>query len=181
MIDAGSCDNIISTEAVRKLKLKTEKHPNPYKLAWLRKGGEVKVDRRVRVPFSIGKKYKDEIWCDVVEMDVCHLLLGRPWQYDRAVQHDGRTNSYSLMFEGVKIILVPKKRQQRESKSEEIEELKTLLSLKEFVKEVEEEPEVYLLIGRESSEKVEIPEEAKPVLKEFKDVFQKSCPRSYRH
>ena len=82
MTDAGSCDNIISTEAVRKLNLKTEKHPNPYKLAWLRKGGVVKVDRRVHVPFSIGKKYKDEIWCDVVEMDVCHLLLGRPWQYD---------------------------------------------------------------------------------------------------
>ena len=37
VIDAGSCDNIISTEAVRKLKLKTEKHPHPYKLAWLRK------------------------------------------------------------------------------------------------------------------------------------------------
>ena len=120
VIDGGSCDNIISTEAVRKLKLKTEKHPNPYKLAWLRKGGEVKVDRRVRVPFSIGKKYKDEIWCDVMEMDVCHLLLGRPWQYDRAVQHDGRTNNYSFMFEGVKIILVPKKRQQEESKTRKL-------------------------------------------------------------
>ena len=70
----------------------------------------MKVDRRVRVPFSIGKKYKDEIWCDVVEMDVFHLLLGRPWQYDRAVQHDGQTNLYSFMFEGTKIILVTKKR-----------------------------------------------------------------------
>ena len=38
VIDAGSCDNIISIEVVKKLKLKTEKHPNPYKLAWLRKG-----------------------------------------------------------------------------------------------------------------------------------------------
>src|SRR5574338_468041 len=74
------------------------------------------------------------------------------------------------MFKGAKIILVPKKRSQEESKSEEIEELKTLLTLKEFVKEVEEEPEVFLLIGHESSEEVE------PVLKEFDDVFPEELP-----
>ena len=78
VIETGSCDNIISTEAVKKLALKTEKHPKPYKLAWMRKGGEVKVSRRACVTFSIEKKYKDEIWCDVVDMDVCHLLLERP-------------------------------------------------------------------------------------------------------
>ena len=137
----------------------------------------MKVDKRVRVPFSIGKKYKDEIWCDVVEMDVCHLLLGRPWQYDRAVQHDGRTNSYSFMFEGVKIILVPKKRQQEESKSEEIEELKTLLTLKEFVEEVKESPEVFLLIGHEASESVEVLEEVKPVVEELRYVFLEELPK----
>jgi hypothetical protein len=27
--------------------------------------------------------YHDEILCDVIPMDVCHILLGRPWQYDR--------------------------------------------------------------------------------------------------
>lgn len=177
VIDAGSCDNIISSEAIKKLALKAEKHPKPYKLAWLRKGGEVKVNRRSCVKFSIGKKYQDEIWCDVVDMDVCHLLLGRPWQYDRAVQHDDRTNSYSFMFEGTKITLVPKKQQQEDSKLEEIEELKTSLSLKEFVKEVEDEPEVFLLIGRESSEEVEIPEEVKPVLEEFEDVFPEELPK----
>ena len=95
----------------------------------------MKVSRRACVTFSIRKKYKDEIWCDVVDMDVCHLLLGRPWQFDRAVQHDGWTNCYSFMFNGTRITLVPKKRQQSESKLEEVEELKTLLSLKEFVKE----------------------------------------------
>jgi len=93
------------------------------------------------------------------------------------VQHDGRTNSYSFMFEGTKIILVPKKRQQVESKSEEIEELKTLLTLKEFVEEVEESPEVFLLIGREVKDEVEIPEEVKPVLKEFQDVFPEELPK----
>ena len=83
------------------------------------------------------------------------------------------------MFEGVKIILVPKKRPQGESKSEEIEELKNLLTLKEFVEEVEESPEVFLLIGHEATEHVEVPEEVKPVLEEFRDVFSESWQGSY--
>jgi hypothetical protein len=33
-------------------------------------------------------------------MDVCHLLLGRPWQYDRNVIHDGRMNTYTLEKNG---------------------------------------------------------------------------------
>jgi hypothetical protein len=36
----------------------------------------------VLVALSIGK-YEDEVLCDVVPMHACHLLLGRPWQYDQ--------------------------------------------------------------------------------------------------
>ena len=78
----GSCENIVSTEVVQKLGVKTETHPKPYKLAWLKKGGEVIVSKRALVTFSIGSKYKDRVWCDVVTMDICHMLLGRLWQYD---------------------------------------------------------------------------------------------------
>ena len=42
-------------------------------------------------------------------MDACHLLFWRSWQFDRDVTHNGKTNTYSFMFEGVKIVLVPKK------------------------------------------------------------------------
>ena len=45
VIDAGSCENIVSTEAVEKLGVKTESHPKPYKLAWLKKRGEVMVSK----------------------------------------------------------------------------------------------------------------------------------------
>ncbi|KAJ9552872.1 hypothetical protein OSB04_016917 [Centaurea solstitialis] len=41
VIDSGSCDNLISEDAVRKLALKTESHPKPYKLQWFKKGGEI--------------------------------------------------------------------------------------------------------------------------------------------
>ncbi|XP_050218370.1 uncharacterized protein LOC126669084 [Mercurialis annua] len=107
VIDAGSCENIISAEAVQKLGIQIEKHPKPYKLAWLKKGGEVSVTLRALMLFSIGARYRDSVWCDVVAMDVCHLLLGRPWQFDRKVMHDGRNNTYSFVFESVKIVLQP--------------------------------------------------------------------------
>ena len=76
MIDAGSCENLISGEVVQKLGIVTEKHPEPYKLPWLKQGGEVTVSKHALVSFSIGAKYRDEVWCDVVTMDACHLLLG---------------------------------------------------------------------------------------------------------
>ncbi|GAV74628.1 zf-CCHC domain-containing protein/Asp_protease_2 domain-containing protein [Cephalotus follicularis] len=79
IIDGGSCENMVSETMAEKLGLKTEKHPRPHKLLWFRKGNEVKVDKRCLVQFSIGQKYHDELWCDVVPMDAFHMLLGRPW------------------------------------------------------------------------------------------------------
>ena len=94
---------------VEKLQLKMEDHPQPYKLSWLRKGNEVKVTKRCLVQFSIGKNYKDEIVCDVVPMDACHLLLGCPWQFDMRVIHDGFKNTYTIKKDGVQVTLGPSK------------------------------------------------------------------------
>ncbi|KAL4278728.1 hypothetical protein GQ457_03G017550 [Hibiscus cannabinus] len=106
IIDSGSCTNVASSVVVDKLGLKMTKHPHPYKLQWLNDGGELKVTRQVVVPFSIGK-YKDEVLCDVVTMDATHLLLRRPWQYNKKAMHDGFTNRYSFMHAGKKITLAP--------------------------------------------------------------------------
>ena len=78
IIDSGSTDNIVSTVMVEKLELETNAHPNPYKVSWLQKGHQVMVSKQCQVEFKIGG-YKDEILCDVIPMDVCHVLLGRPW------------------------------------------------------------------------------------------------------
>jgi len=51
------------------------------------------------ISFSVGK-YKDEVLCDVVPMHATHLLLGRPWQFDRKAKHDGFKNMYSLEKDG---------------------------------------------------------------------------------
>lgn len=72
----------MSSEAAHKLWLEVSPHPSPYTLAWLNNGTEIKVSKQVTVTFSIGH-YKDSATCDVIPMDVCHLLFGRPWQFDR--------------------------------------------------------------------------------------------------
>jgi hypothetical protein len=66
----------------------------------------VKVTRMVRIQFSLGS-YHDTVDCDIVPMQACSILLGRPWQYDKQCLHDGRTNKYTLIHKGKKIVLHP--------------------------------------------------------------------------
>ena len=106
IIDGGSCTNVASVTMVEKLGLPTTNHPRPYKLQWLNDSGEMRVHKQVLVSFRIGR-YEDEVLCDVVPMQAGHLLLGRPWQFDRRVKHDGFTNKYSFTRNQRKIILVP--------------------------------------------------------------------------
>ena len=64
------------------------------------------MNEQCNVEFQIGT-YKDEVLCDIIPMDVCHILLGRPWQYDRKFVHDGRKNTYSLEKDGKRHTLSP--------------------------------------------------------------------------
>ncbi|XP_022032214.1 uncharacterized protein LOC110933292 [Helianthus annuus] len=171
IIDSGSCDNLISEEAVQKLALKTESHPKPYKLQWLKKGGEVTVSKRALVSISIGSTYKDDVVCDVVPMDACHLLLGRPWEYERNIEHNGRSNTYSFLFGGVKITLVPSKPKQLATKQSG-----NLLTNSQFQDELEDTDSVFVLIGKAVPEEVEIPDAMVPLLEEFSDVFPVELP-----
>jgi len=49
----------------------------------------------------------DTVDCDVVPMNACHLLLGRPWQFDVDATHGGRSNHYSFVHKGVHHVLKP--------------------------------------------------------------------------
>jgi hypothetical protein len=71
----------------------------------LNDGGEVKVNKQVLVAFFISKYY-DKVLCDVVLMQASYMLLGKLWQYDRRVTHDGVTNRYSSKMNGRHITLV---------------------------------------------------------------------------
>jgi len=64
------------------------------------------VNQQVKVPFSIGT-YKDEVIWDVVPMEVGHLLLGRPCQYDKNIIYNGLTNEITFTHLGTKFMLHP--------------------------------------------------------------------------
>jgi len=39
--------------------------------------GDINVKNQVKVKLSVGN-YVDDVLCDVVPMEACHVLLGRP-------------------------------------------------------------------------------------------------------
>ncbi|XP_051152721.1 uncharacterized protein LOC127266509 [Andrographis paniculata] len=106
IIDGGSCTNVINDLAVKRLNLRINLHPRPYKLQWLNNCGEINVTKQVLVEIEL-QGYKDEVKCDVVPMQACHILLGRPWQFDKEVVHDGRRNRYTFTHAGQTIVLKP--------------------------------------------------------------------------
>ncbi|XP_048229543.1 uncharacterized protein LOC125370018 [Ricinus communis] len=107
IVDGGSCTDVASTELVSKLKLPLRNHAKPYKLNWLNNETGLKVKKQALVSFTIGN-YHDERWCDVLPMSACHILLGRPWQFDRNAVHDGVSNIYTVTTTGgKKIRLLP--------------------------------------------------------------------------
>lgn len=57
--------------------------------------GEVRATKQVLASFIVGK-FKNEVICDVVPMNATHLLLGRPWQFNRKTKHDGFRNRYTV-------------------------------------------------------------------------------------
>lgn len=140
---------------------------------WLQRGNSVNISKRVRVPFSVGDMYSDSVWCDVVPMDACHLLLGRPWQFDRRVTHDGHRNTYSFLFQGTRIVLystiphapVPVPSPQV-----------LILNHRSFSDEIEHAPFVLLLVAIDSAFSSSPPSAVQPLLKDFADVFPVDAP-----
>jgi len=51
-------------------------------LQWLNEDGDLNVDKQVKVSLSVGN-YKDNVLCDAIPMEAYHILLGRPWQFDK--------------------------------------------------------------------------------------------------
>ena len=182
IVDSGSTDNIASREMVNKLKLQTIPHPYPYKASWLTKDKHTLVNEQVWVEFQLGE-YVDKILCDVTEMDACHLLLGRPWQYDVNAKHDGHTNVYSIMKNGVNYVMNPLP---DDGKNDHVVSNITLLGEKEFLNSLKVDnmpcfaivtkPKVDAAMTNDVN-KVE-PKEVKDLLLKYKGIVAGSLPSS---
>ena len=154
---------MVSEEMVDKLKLHCDKHPHPYRIAWFKKGSEFTINKRCLINFSIGKTYKDEVWCDVILMDAFHLLLGRPWKYNIKVIHYGGKNTYTFWKDGSKIILLSLTDEGKAENMLSIEEPITKMKVMGFC--------YALIVQRREGEDIKIPIEVPKVLEENKDMF----------
>jgi len=105
IIDGGNCTNVASSILIEKLGIPTIPHSKSYSLKWLNDGSDIKVTKQALISFSMGKKYGNDVLCDVVPLSACHILLGRPWQFDRHVVHDGFKNTYFFVIDKEKIVL----------------------------------------------------------------------------
>ena len=108
-------------------------------------------------------------------MDVCHLLLGRPWQYGRKVIYDGFKSNYTFHKDGHKIVLAPLKPAFAPA-SKPVEQ-NSLLSKSELEKEIRVGSDVMALVAIEETEsEKEIPKEVELILVEFVDVVPEEIP-----
>ena len=82
IIDGGSCTNVASDSLFRKLGLVTKPLPRLFRLEWPNEAGEQYVREQVMVPLTICR-YEDEVLCNVFPMDAFHILLERPWQFNK--------------------------------------------------------------------------------------------------
>jgi hypothetical protein len=106
MIDGETCNNLASLEMVEKLGLTTKPHPHPYYVQWINSWDKIKVTEIARIEFSLGP-YKDSSEFDIVPMQSCQLLFGKPWISENNVVHNTITNKYLFKYNGTKITLMP--------------------------------------------------------------------------
>ncbi|GJS54909.1 putative nucleotidyltransferase, ribonuclease H [Tanacetum coccineum] len=100
IIDGGSCKNLVSKALVKAFKLPTEPHPSPYQIWWIKKVPTLKVIKTCKVLIAIGKHYNELVTCDVVDIEACHVLLGRPWKHDTDDTLQGKSNMYMFKWSG---------------------------------------------------------------------------------
>jgi len=91
---------------VEKLDLLTTPYTKPYNLQCLSEKGEIIVNKQVLDSFC-DEKYKEEVLCDMVPIEACHMLWERPWKFDRKVYLDSLSNKLSFEYMGKKVVLKP--------------------------------------------------------------------------
>jgi hypothetical protein len=115
-------------------------------------------------------------------MDVCHLLLGRPWKYDRNVIHDGRMNTYTLEKNGrTHMLLLIKDKEVKP----EVRNTVLIMSGKELLTEVKKKEDPQFIVVRKpkivlTSRRVDdLPEEVQKLLQEFTDIVVDELPHLF--
>ncbi|GJV70581.1 transposon ty3-I gag-pol polyprotein, partial [Tanacetum coccineum] len=128
------------------------------KIGWIKKGPTLKVTEICKVPLVIGKNYSELVTCDVVDMEACHVLFGRPWQHDVDATHKGVVSPKTKLKNKTLVALVA--------------------SPKEFQAERKETGVSYALIVKGVKDVMEnlISAVVKPLLPEFSKIVADDTP-----
>ncbi|EOY03065.1 Uncharacterized protein TCM_017489 [Theobroma cacao] len=121
----------------------------------LKKGHGVPITIQCLEKFTTGGNLDDEASCDVVPMDVGHILVGRPWLYDHDMNHKTKPTTYSFYNENKRYTLYPLK--------------------KETKKSATSSPTNSKITGGKSPQ---YPTEIQQLLKEFRELVNEDLPKS---
>jgi hypothetical protein len=105
LFDSGSQVNLISETIVKKLGLITKPHKKPYPLEWIHNDNQLQVNRQCVLKFAINSQYIDEVELDVVPLDICGIVLGSPYLFDRKAIFYHEDNKYQLTKDGKEYIV----------------------------------------------------------------------------
>jgi hypothetical protein len=85
--------------------LETKPHPKPYPLGWVCDKEKLNVTKQCRVRFDIASNLIEEVDLDVVSLDICGIVLGSPYIYDRKAIFFLHEKKYHLTKGGVEYIV----------------------------------------------------------------------------
>ena len=105
IVDSSNQKNPILAEVVKRLDLPTTSHLQPYTIGWLRQGRDLRVSQQCHLPYDI-KPFKDEVLCDIYPLEVCDVLLGKPYLWKRHVVYESRPHSFIITL-GRKLYRIP--------------------------------------------------------------------------
>jgi hypothetical protein len=84
--------------------LVTKPHPKTYPLGWVCDKEKLNVNKKCRIRVAIASKLIDEVDLDVVLLDICGIVLGSPYLYDRKEVFFRHEKKYHLTKGGVEYI-----------------------------------------------------------------------------
>ena len=104
LFDTRSQANIILDSLVKRLHLETKPHPSPYLLGWVSDKYKLQVTKQWRARFVIASKLFHEVELDIMPFDICGIILGSPYPYERKAILFRHKNRYHLTKNGVEYI-----------------------------------------------------------------------------
>ena len=102
---SGSQVNFVSEEVGKKLDLATIPHEKTYPLRWFTNDAQLQVTKKCILKFAISDNFKDEVEFDVVPLDICGIVLGNPYLYDRKTIFYREKNQYHPFEYGIEYVI----------------------------------------------------------------------------